>query len=78
MAIFAKHINEDYGDDDALWEAYSELFEAAEILDRAYKKVMPSECANDQHHMSNKERIKFQSILEKHKVLFDNKLGWYP
>ena len=28
--------------------------------------------------MSNEERIKFQAILEKHKVLFDDKLGWYP
>ena len=78
MAIFAKRINVHYEDDDALCKAYAELFEAAEILNLAYRKVIPSECANDQHHMSNEERIKFQAILERHKVLFDGKLGRYP
>ena len=87
MAIFDKRINEGDEDDDALCKAYAELFEAAavavaaaaaEILNRAYKKVMPSEWANDQHHMLNEERIVFQAILKKHKVLFDSKLGRYP
>ena len=57
---------------------YAELFEATEILNQAYKKVMHSECTNDQHHMSNEERVKFQAILEQHKVLFDGELGRYP
>ena len=56
----------------------AELFEATEILNQAYKKVLPSECANDQHHISDNKRIKFQAILEKHKVLFDGELGLYP
>ena len=77
MATFAKHINEDYEDDDALSEAFAELYEAT-ILDQAYKKVTPSEYANDQDHMSNEERIKFQAMLERHKILFDGELGLYP
>ena len=77
MAIFAKQINEDYEDDDALSEAFAELYEAM-ILDRAYKKVTPSECANEQDHMSDKERVKFQVMLERHKILFNGELGLYP
>ena len=50
------------------------MFEATEVLNRAYTKVTPSDCANDQHYMSNEERIKFQEILEQHKVLFDSEL----
>ena len=41
MAIFAKRINENFEDDDALSEAFAKLYEAT-ILDRAYKKVMIS------------------------------------
>ena len=41
MAIFAKRINENFEDDDALSEAFAELYKAT-ILDRAYKKVMIS------------------------------------
>ena len=71
-------IDKDYEDEEALCEAYAELFEATEILSRAYKKVSPSECAYEQDHMSVDERVKFQAILEKHKVLFDGELGLYP
>ena len=55
-------IFEDYKDKEALCEAYAVLFEATEILNQAYKKVIHSECTNDQHHMSNEERIKFQAV----------------
>ena len=41
MAIFAKQINENFEDDDALSEAFAKLYEATK-LDRAYKKVMIS------------------------------------
>ena len=79
----SNRVFEDYKDklnteeDEELREAYAELFEATEILHQAYKKVTPSECANDQHHMSDEEKIKFQAILERHKVLFDGELGLY-
>ena len=62
MMTNSNHIFEDYEDKEDLCEADTELFEAIEILNRAYKKVTPSECANDQHHMSNEERIKFQAV----------------
>jgi hypothetical protein len=55
-----------------------ELYESKTILERKYKKVTPKECADEQHHMSCEERIKFESMLEKHKQLFDGKLGYYP
>ena len=71
-------IYEDYEDEEALCEAYTELFEATEILSRAYKKVSPSECTNEQDHMSVDKRVKFQAILEKYKVFFDGELGLYP
>ena len=58
-------------DNEDLHEAYAELFEATEILSLAYKKVSPSECAHEQDHMSVDEHVKFQAILERHKVLFD-------
>ena len=70
-------IYEDYEDEEALLEAYAELFEATEILDQAYKKVTPNECANKQHHMLNEEQKKFQAILERHKFIFDDELGLY-
>ena len=54
------------------------LFEVTEILDQVYKKVTPSECANEQNHMSDEEQAKFEAILECHKVLFDGELGLYP
>ena len=78
MMTNSNRIFEDYEDKDAFCEVYAELFEAMEILNQAYKKVTPRECANDQHHMSNEERIKFQAILEHYKVLFDGELGCYP
>ena len=78
MITNLNRIYEDYEDKEALCEACAELFEAKEILNQAYKKVSPNECANDQHHMSKDERLKFQAILEKHKVLFDGELGLYP
>ena len=68
----------DSEDDEDLREAYAELFEAQEILHRAYKKVTPAECASEQDHMSKEERVKFQAVLERHKVLFDGELGLYP
>ena len=40
-------ICQDYEDKEVLCEAYAELFKATEILSRAYKKVSPSECANE-------------------------------
>ena len=43
-----------------------------------YKKVIPSECANEQHYMTDEEQAKFQVILERHKVLFDGEVGIYP
>ena len=64
----------DSEDDEDLREAYAELFEAQEILHRAYKKVTPAECASEQDHMSKEERVKFQAVLERHKVLFDGEL----
>ena len=78
MITNLNRIYEDYEDKEALCEACAELFEAKEILNQAYKKVSPNECANDQHHMSKDKKIKFQAILEKHKVLFDGELGLYP
>ena len=69
---------EEYKDKEALSEAYGKLFEATEILDRAYKKDPPSEYAKEQDHMTNEERAKFKAIFERHKVLFDGELGLYP
>ena len=69
---------EKYESKEALSEAYAELFEATAILDQAYKKITPSECAKEQDHMTKEERAKFQDILERHKVLFDGELGLYP
>lgn len=40
-------IYENYEDEEALLEAYAELFKATEILDCAYEKVMPSECVKE-------------------------------
>ena len=59
-------------------EQLDELYESKTILERKYKKVTPKECADEQHHMSCEERTKFESMLEKHKILFDGKLGYYP
>ena len=69
---------EEYESEEALAEAYAKLFEATEILEPAYKKVTPSECAKEQYHMTDEERSKFGAILERHKVLFDGELGLYP
>ena len=74
MALFAKRIKENYEDGDALSEAFTELYEAT-ILDRAYRKVTPVECSNEQDHMTDEERIKFEAMLERHKILLDGELG---
>ena len=55
-----------------------ELFEIKTILERKYKEVTPKECADEQDHMSLDERVKFERMLDKHKKLFDGKLGYYP
>ena len=58
-----------------------ELFSAEEptkILDRAYQKISPEECAEAQNHLSAEERQKFQQVLEKYVDVFDGKLGCYP
>ena len=55
MMINSNRVFEDYEDEEALSEAYAELFEATEILDRAYKKVTPNECANEQDQMLDEE-----------------------
>ena len=47
MMMNLNGIFEGYKDEEALLEAYAELFEATEILDQAYKKVTPNECANE-------------------------------
>ena len=77
MALFAKQINENYEDGDALSEAFAKLYEVT-ILDRAYKKVTPTECTNEQVHMLNEEQVKFEAMLERHKIMFDGELGLYP
>ena len=66
---------EDQEDNEVLLEAYAELFKVKGILDRMYKKITTSVCVSEQYRMSNEERIKFQAILERHKVLFDSELG---
>ena len=38
---------EDYEDEEALLEAYAELFERTEILNQVYTKVIPSGWANE-------------------------------
>ena len=58
-----------------------ELFSAegpTKILDRAYQKVSPEECAEAQSHLSGEERHKVQQVLEKYADVFDGKLGCCP
>ena len=57
---------------------YEELYEARTILERKYKEVTPAECTAEQDHMNDEEKQKFEKMLNKHKVLFDGKLGYYP
>ena len=67
--------------EDAEEEEDHELFSAEEptkILDRAYQKVSPAECAEAQSHLSAGERQKLQQVLEKHDDVFGVKLGCYP
>jgi len=52
--------------------------EPTKILNRAYQKVSPEECAEAQSHLSVEERHKFQQVLEKYVDVFDGKLGCYP
>ena len=76
MMMTEDNIDEQYNEDN-LDEIYAELYEAQEILERLYKKVTPKECASKQDHMTQDEHSKLESILEKHKLLFDGKLGLY-
>lgn len=66
-----------YEDENTLVEAYAELFEAVEILERAYKKVTPKEYSCRQDHITVDEQSKFKSVLEQHKVRFDRELCLY-
>ena len=47
MMIINSPIYEDCENKESLSEAYTELFQATELLDQAYKKVTPNECANE-------------------------------
>ena len=67
-----------YEDDEALLEAYAELFKVKEILEPIYKKVTPNKKAKEQDHMTDEGQTKFQAILEHNKVLFDGELGLFP
>ena len=76
--MMTSSIDKQYKSEEALKEAYAKLYEAAEILEHAYKKVTPEKYTLEQDHMTKEERSKFDSILERHKVLFDVELGLYP
>ena len=78
MMIINSPIYEDCENKESLSEAYTELFQATELLDQAYKKVTSNECANEKHHILNEEQTKFCAILERYRVLFDGELGLYP
>ena len=64
-----------YEDKEHIAEVYAELSSAAEMSERAYNKVTPAEYALEQDHISVNEQTKFKTILEKHKIIFDGKLG---
>lgn len=49
-----------------------------EILDAKYDKVTAKECAQQQNHMTEEERDKFEAVLHKYEELCDGKLGLYP
>ena len=49
-----------------------------DIKERAYREVTPTECADAQSHMTIAQRTKFKAMLERHKIVFDGKLGLYP
>lgn len=68
----------DFEEEEVLLEMHAELFTATKILDQAYKKVTPNECAKKEDYILDEERNKFKSILECHKVLFEAELGLYP
>ena len=69
---------EKHYDKDNLDKVYEELYEAQVMLEHAYQKVTPRECASKQGYMTQAERSKFEAILDKYKVLFNGKLGLYP
>ena len=70
--MMTSSISEQYEMEEALDEAYTELYEATQILERSYKKVTLEECTCEQNHMTEEDCTKFKSILERHKVLFDD------
>lgn len=53
--MMTNNSDEFYEDKEALAEAYAEMFEAAEILEQAYKKVTPNECSGEQNHVIDDE-----------------------
>lgn len=64
-------IEEQYKEDeDALAEAYAELFKVAEILESSYKKLAAEEYSCDQDHMMVDKQTKCKAILKQHQVLF--------
>ena len=77
MMMNSNCVFEKYEDEGDLLEAYAELFEATEILNQSYKKVIPSKYANERDNMWDEKPTKFQAILERYKVLVDGELGLY-
>ena len=45
---------------------------------RAYGEVTTEEVIEHQNHLNEEEKFKLKTVLDKHTVLFDGKLGCYP
>ena len=51
---------------------------AAEILQQKYQSMSTEEVAMLQTHLTESQKKQLQEVFERHKVLFDGRLGKYP